>query len=61
MNTSIGEEPLTGDLLEKFVNRLRGEILDELGDLIQKFMQFLIQPGEKVCVGLTGSTEILKR
>ena len=55
------KEVLASDLVSRLVNRFRGEIQNELGDLNRKFTHFMILPEEKVCTGIDRLNGIVQK
>ena len=55
------KEVLAKDLVSRLVNRFRGEVQDELGDLNRKFTHFTILPDEKVCTGIDRLNGIVQK
>jgi hypothetical protein len=54
-------EPLASDLITNLINRFRGELEDEVGDLNSKFTNFKILPGEKVTKGIDRLNGIVQK
>ena len=55
------KETLASELLTRLINRFRGEIEDEVGDLSSKFTQFVMLPGEKVSTGIDRLNGIVQK
>ena len=55
------KEVLASVLVERLIGWFRGEIEDELGNLNRKFAHFVIQPDEKVCIGIDRLNGIIQK